>query len=588
MIFNDTLVKCKCTCHNSSRPYGDVYMAPLSHALKLVRTKDAIILDDPLAEAPNTCADAYMYRKSFSPVRRTRVLWVQNYVKKGGAEISNYVAVETGTRLGFDIVGYDIDTPLDRKLITECDLIVVNNMHTAGRDAMLGVLFNSGKPWVKYEHDYLESGCVGLFTVAAMLVFISPAQAEHYFKLFGEDIKEKSVVLPLAIQEDRWQDKNEPRIPNTVLVPAYDKCRGNTLAFMTSHPEYKYHVLSQTGIKPSGALLLPSVEWNRMQDIYNQYEIVLHQPDAKYAGDRVLFEATLCGCRVIHNENVGHLSWNYDLADHKTLRDNLTQALYRFWYEIDTRVVASLPNKVFVKSRGKKTVGIITRCMNRKSFLKQALPTWVKFPIDKIVIVDWGMKEDLSDLLIDDRVTIIQVPGVDKYDMGIPNNIAARYLDTDYLFCVDADVMFNEHSAALRLFLEKVKTGCFPPVAYARQVRSFCPLSGTALYERETYHKANGFYEGLPCRGMDELDMFFRLTNKVGAKGWSLFYPGMFIHIDHDNTSRVENFKEVKSIQESDKTNAAILHKADPMAQKHEQWKCNIVTRKGTQEGVMV
>jgi hypothetical protein len=58
-------------------------------------------------------------------------------------------------------------------------------------------------------------------------------------------------------------------------------------------------------------------------------------PDIVCAGERVVFEAALCGCAVEMNGNVGHKSWNYDLSDTETLRETLRDAPFAFWRAVE-------------------------------------------------------------------------------------------------------------------------------------------------------------------------------------------------------------------------------------------------------------
>jgi hypothetical protein len=80
-----------------------------------------------------------------------------------------------------------------------------------------------------------------------------------------------------------------------------------------------------------------------MPALYSTAEYLVHQPDIVCAGERVIFEAALCGVPKIEmNGNVGHKSWNRDLSDTEGLRDWLRQAPFEFWKAVD----AALRGKV--------------------------------------------------------------------------------------------------------------------------------------------------------------------------------------------------------------------------------------------------
>ena len=61
-------------------------------------------------------------------------------------------------------------------------------------------------------------------------------------------------------------------------------------------------------------------------------------PYRKFPCDRVTFEAALCGCKIIANENVE--SWGLDLADADYLRGWLREAPYLFWGEVEKIIEA--------------------------------------------------------------------------------------------------------------------------------------------------------------------------------------------------------------------------------------------------------
>lgn len=88
------------------------------------------------------------------------------------------------------------------------------------------------------------------------------------------------------------------------------------------------------------------------------------------------------------------------------------------------------------------TLSIVTRCMCRKSFLDQTLPTWIKLKEpQEIIIVDWGMTEDLTDLLLlDPRITILQIPNRQFFNAGASLNIGVDYAGSDIIFHIDSDI----------------------------------------------------------------------------------------------------------------------------------------------------
>ena len=85
--------------------------------------------------------------------------------------------------------------------------------------------------------------------------------------------------------------------------------------------------------------MLPECSVDKMPAIYSEYETVVHLPEKAGSGERVLFEAVLCGCEVITNSNGSHSSWPF-WQDEKVLREKLRAAPYEFW-----KVVSELVKK---------------------------------------------------------------------------------------------------------------------------------------------------------------------------------------------------------------------------------------------------
>lgn len=317
--------------------YGQYAHLTYGEARQLEAQRHVRILekDVPRRHMDNT---SYMYRLRFNKRRYTRVAWVQNYSKDGGAEISNYNVVRVGEKLGYDIVGCNIDLMNNLEAsLKMCDIVIVNNMHSANYDEATRMILGMGKPLVVYSHDcFAEDG--RLFESAAYSFFISPFHQRHYEKLYGLI---RGECLPLAFNVDRWKNESNGRKAGSVLVLSYEKSRKNVQKFINENPALDYHVAGD--MVPQGARVnkIPSVFYDNIHELYTQYETVLHVPDGVCAGDRVLFEAVLCGCKVITNENAGHASWleKFDWRDEKVLRPVLADAPYKFWRRIDEVLV---------------------------------------------------------------------------------------------------------------------------------------------------------------------------------------------------------------------------------------------------------
>ncbi len=538
-------------------------------------------IDDPDIVPKVTSDDEYVFRHAFDDRRMTRVAWVQNVVKTGGAEISNFNCINAGKHFGFDIVCFNPEKP-DVSVLNNSDIIIVNNLHCSGREEFLKYLFNTSKPYIVYSHDAIEEN-VDIFKRSKLNVFISPKHQEHYSKFVGDEIS-KSITLPIAFVPERWKADNKDRDKNAVLIVNYDKCRNNAIEYIAAHPELRFDVIGGAPIGKN-VRLLDKVEYNQIQNVYPKYETVYHCPDIFCAGERVLFEAVLSGCKVITNTNAGHTSWtSFDWRNPDELKTVLSEAKNQFWREVDNVLNTQPP---FIVDK-KKTVSIVTRCMGRKSFLEKTLPTWLKMPqIEKVIVVDWGAKEDLAALCTDGRVEIVTVPDKKTFEQGETWNVGIRRVKSDYVFMVDIDVLFNADSFAFKKLLDRVVEGQYAENCYL--VCAVWPnhLTGTSIFPKAIVDKVNGFVERLPTRGSEEIDLRNRCDKAGAARKFDL-WPGMLEHIDHDDAARFENMAEEINILEADKINQRAIAQIDVTKQERTPVKCNILTVAGVQEGVMV
>jgi len=332
-------VKCVSTSDSFSILRGDSCFLPVPKARMLEALGTVKIIDKIETKTRVIEDDDYLFRYKFSKRKMTRVAWVQNYSYNGGAEISNFSAIRVGQNLGFDIVGLNIDEFKSCEIMSKADVIIVNNLHSPNRGEVLDYLARTTVPWIKYDHDCGEVEKF-LYTDSKKNVFISPRHKKHYIDYCGKEIEPKSVCLPLAFNVDMWQNSVNGRIKDSVFVPNYEKSRTNLLPYIKEHPEKQYFIAGN--IQPIGnTISLGEIPYQSMPELYRKYETVFHSPSRLCAGERVLFEAVLCGCKVITDDLAGHTSWDFDWRDERVLRPILKRSVYQFWREVERVAYAS-------------------------------------------------------------------------------------------------------------------------------------------------------------------------------------------------------------------------------------------------------
>lgn len=284
----------------------------------------------------------YMNKSMFSLKKKVKIGWVQDFSKVGGAELSNKHLANIGNDLGYDIIGI---TPVNfnKQVLYNSDLLIINNFFEFPIEkfnTVMDAIYEKRIPYIKYDHDHREMHrpyfSRQLFTMSKLNVFISPLHKEKTINLLGSHIDDHSICLPLSIDTKEYIDiKEMNRIKNSVIVPCYRKCKDNIVKFIKENKDKSYLIIGDidfslgTNFKITISKL---VDANKMPELFNEYESMVHLPISFWAGERIYFESILCGCTPIVNDNVGHKSWNFNNGK---LKDNLDKAPFTFWKEVE-------------------------------------------------------------------------------------------------------------------------------------------------------------------------------------------------------------------------------------------------------------
>jgi glycosyltransferase involved in cell wall biosynthesis len=217
--------------------------------------------------------------------------------------------------------------------------------------------------------------------------------------------------------------------------------------------------------------------------------------------------------------------------------------------------------------------------MNRRSFLERSLTSWISMNLfEKIIVVDWGCKEPLDDLIkIDGKIFIIKIPEVQFFDMGATKNVGARFSTSDLIAFVDCDLILNE------MFRSFVKYELPERCEFAYTGTVEC---GTTIASKNVFTKTNGFLEGLPVWGWDDRE-FVNRVKSFGFKG-ALFPDGIYTHIYHSERIRHENF-EMKTKRRMQIINKELIKSgAVNCATKQQIYKCTILNKNQKERIIMI
>jgi len=243
--------------------------------------------------------------------------------------------------MGHDIVGLTPDN-FYPWVLKDADVLVINNFFQFQRpqfDAVLKEIWEKKKPYVVYSHDHREpyvrrDFAIRLFKESRLNVFISPRHRDNFMRLLGCD----GIALPLAIDTDLFRpDPSVKREPDTALIVGGwvrgGKVSKRLRSFISANGKYTY---LSVNLPVEGARHIPKRPLEKMPEVYSRAGALVHFPDIECSGERVVFEAALCGVKQFHlGDMVGHASWGFDLTDRDSLAKILRKAPIDFWGEVD-------------------------------------------------------------------------------------------------------------------------------------------------------------------------------------------------------------------------------------------------------------
>jgi glycosyltransferase involved in cell wall biosynthesis len=339
--------------------YGSTKEVDYNWAMDRIRKGHAILADTatktfPQQQQPKPLTPA----KPAAPIKSKKsydIVWVEDNNILGGAELSGRCVVNVGTTLGYDIYkltpqNFDIPT------LRRAKLIILNNIWSFTNNQMAELrrtIFEFQVPHVKYEHDMREVDydkrlpfSRQLFKHSKCNFFISPLHLKYYQDRLPE--MSSCHVLPLALDVDNFAHNPQiKRQKNKVVHTSgniHNKGLQSILELVVKRRDLQFDIyagnngsntVQQLFANESNVRLCPKVEHDKMADIYSAAEYLVHLPHGKWAGERVVLEAALCGCKLITNDNIGHLSWGWDLSDVAGLKEKLKPAPYEFWKVIE-------------------------------------------------------------------------------------------------------------------------------------------------------------------------------------------------------------------------------------------------------------
>jgi glycosyltransferase involved in cell wall biosynthesis len=171
-----------------------------------------------------------------------------------------------------------------------------------------------------------------IYTNSLLNVFSSPLHCSVITKLQGSDTVGRKYIIKPIIRTERFQNKNIHRDIDYLYVGAINKAKGIE-NIRKRFPDGNVVLIgnpTKEAYKNYGKWI-EKVPHQEIANYYNRAKNFIHLPKWPEPLGRGVIEAALCGCNLILNENVGAMSFNFEINNPGEYRDSSKE----FWEYIE-------------------------------------------------------------------------------------------------------------------------------------------------------------------------------------------------------------------------------------------------------------
>lgn len=166
-------------------------------------------------------------------------------------------------------------------------------------------------------------------------------------------------------------------------------------------------------------------------------------------------------------------------------------------------------------------ISIVTSCMNRNGNLLEAIKTWLKLPVDEIVVVDWSSNIPVTETLLgldDPRIKILRVEGEAKWVLTYAFNVGLRFARYSKILKFDADIEVTRDFVSKNSFFnsEYVRGNWKFAADVGDEDQKF--VNGSFGASKETLKEIGYYNEIITTYGWDDSDIYTRLSYDAGCK----------------------------------------------------------------------
>jgi hypothetical protein len=188
-------------------------------------------------------------------------------------------------------------------------------------------------------------------------------------------------------------------------------------------------------------------------------------------------------------------------------------------------------------------ISIVSCCMNRNGNLKKALKTWLKLPVDEIIIVDWSSSEPVIDTVSefkDSRIKILRVDNEPKWILTYGFNVGLRFAAYNKVFKFDADIEVNEDFLSLNQITGNQFVRGYWKSALDEGLDSQVYVNGSFGCYKSSLEKIGYYNELIRTYGWDDSDLYERLASQCGLETKFLDFKSL-LHLEQKEAERTEN-----------------------------------------------
>jgi len=164
-------------------------------------------------------------------------------------------------------------------------------------------------------------------------------------------------------------------------------------------------------------------------------------------------------------------------------------------------------------------ISLCTTFKEQRFFQEKVFDSWIKLPFKEIIIVDWGSRTSIDDMVEkagDKRVKLLKVKDKRYFEMAKARNTAINYVKTKYFLLVDCDILLHQNFIHKHRITRNVVYTGYTEIDY---------LWGSVLSSKKIFERVGGyderFWTGWWGDGEFIQRILYMMGNKIKIKPFS-------------------------------------------------------------------